>query len=228
MTINNMITTEDGLRTATSPTQVRRVVLGLTVSAYMITYMDRVVISAAVPSIQKEFGFSLLTMGWILSSFRLAYALFQIPGGWLGDRFGPRRVFSAIVTWWSVFTSLTASAWNASSMVVVRFLFGMGEAGAFPIAPRSLSRWVLPAERGFVQGLTHAGSRLGGALTPPIVVFMIVRYGWRTPFFAFGSLGLVWAATWYWYFRDGPEQHPSTNQAERDLLQKSLGPSRQS
>src|SRR5438132_9129525 len=89
------------------PTRVRHVVLGLTVAAYMITYMDRVVISAAVPSIQKEFGFSLLTMGWILSSFRLAYALFQIPGGWLGDWFGPRRVFSAIVVWWSLFTSLT-------------------------------------------------------------------------------------------------------------------------
>src|SRR5713101_580697 len=118
------------------PSRVRHLVLGLTVAAYMITYMDRVVISAAVPSIQKEFGFSLLTMGWILSSFRLAYALFQIPGGWLGDRFGPRRVFSAIVAWWSVFTSLTAGAWNATSMVVVRFLFGMGEAGAFPIATR--------------------------------------------------------------------------------------------
>jgi MFS family permease len=128
----------------------------------MITYMDRVVISSAVPSIQKEFGFSIVTMGWILSSFQWGYALFQIPGGWLGDRFGPRRALSAIVVWWSLFTSATTLAWSAGSMAAVRFLFGMGEAGAFPIATRSLSRWILPAERGFAQGLTHAGSRLGG------------------------------------------------------------------
>jgi sugar phosphate permease len=200
------------------PTNVRRVVLGLTVAAYMITYMDRVVMSAAVPSIQKEFGFSLITMGWIISSFRWAYAIFQIPGGWLGDRFGPRRTMSAIVFWWSVFTSATTLAWNAASMSVVRFLFGMGEAGAFPIATRSLSRWVLPAERGFVQGLTHAGSRLGAALTPPLVVFLLLRYGWRTPFVLFGLLGLTWAAVWYWYYRDTPAEHKSVNAAERELL----------
>jgi sugar phosphate permease len=206
-----------------APTRVRRVVLGLTVVAYMITYMDRVVMSAAVPSIQKEFGFSLVTMGLIVSSFRWAYAMFQIPGGWFGDWIGPRRAFSLIVTWWSVFTSLTAAAWGAVSMATIRFLFGVGEAGAFPIATRSLSRWVLPAERGFVQGLTHAGSRLGGALTPPLVVFILVRYGWRVPFILFGCLGLLWAAVWFWYYRDGPEEHPSVNAAERDLIGNSLG-----
>ena len=145
-------------------------VLGLTVAAYMITYMDRVNIASAVPVIQKELGFSMVTVGWILSSFRWGYALFQIPGGWLGDRIGPRRALALIVTWWSVFTSATALAWSAASMVVFRFLFGMGEAGAFPIATRSLSRWMLPAERGFAQGITHAGSRLGAALTPTLVV----------------------------------------------------------
>jgi MFS transporter, ACS family, glucarate transporter len=140
---------------------VRYVVLGLTIAAYMITYMDRVVISAAVPSIQKEFDFSIVTMGWILSSFRWAYALFQIPGGWFGDRFGPRRALTLIVTWWSLFTAATTIAWSAGSMALIRFLFGMGEAGAFPISTRSLSRWMLPAERCFAQGATHAGSRLG-------------------------------------------------------------------
>ncbi len=213
--------------TGQPPTNVRRMVLGLTVAAYMITYMDRVVMSAAVPSIQKEFGFSLITMGWIISSFRWAYAIFQIPGGWLGDRFGPRRTMSAIVFWWSVFTSLTTQAWNAVSMVVIRFLFGIGEAGAFPIATRSLSRWVLPAERGFVQGLTHAGSRFGAALTPPLVVFLLLRYGWRTPFILFGLLGLTWAALWYWYYRDTPAEHKSVNAAERELLGgSSASPSR--
>src|SRR6476661_1782012 len=114
------------------PTRVRHVVLGLTIAAYAITYMDRVVISSAVPAIQKEFGFSIITMGWILSSFQWAYALFQIPGGWLGDRLGPRRALTIIVSWWSIFTSTTILSWNAASMAALRFLFGMGEAGAFP------------------------------------------------------------------------------------------------
>jgi MFS transporter, ACS family, glucarate transporter len=150
------------------PTRFRYIVLALTISAYMITYIDRVVISSAVPSIQKEFGFSIVTMGWILSSFHWAYALFQIPGGWLGDRIGPRRAMTLIVSWWSLFTCATVLAWSAASMALIRFLFGMGEAGSFPIATRSLSCWMLPTERGFAQGATHAGSRLGGALTPAV------------------------------------------------------------
>jgi len=206
-----------------APTRVRYVVLSLTVAAYMITYMDRVAISAAVPSIQKEFGFSIVTMGWILSSFQWAYALFQLPGGWLGDRFGPRRALAGIVVWWSLFTSATTLAWSAGSMALVRFLFGMGEAGAFPIATRSLSRWMLPAERGFAQGVTHAGSRLGGALTPALVVLLIARYGWRAPFLCFGGVGAIWAALWYWYYRDAPGRHKSVNAAERDLILSSLG-----
>jgi sugar phosphate permease len=206
-----------------APTRVRYLVLALTVAAYMITYMDRVVISAAVPSIQKEFGFSIVTMGWILSSFQWAYALFQMPGGWLGDRFGPRRALSGIVVWWSLFTAATTLAWNAGSMALIRFLFGMGEAGAFPIATRSLSRWMLPAERGFAQGVTHAGARLGGALTPALVVLLIARYGWRAPFLCFAGLGVLWASLWYWYYRDTPGQHRSVNPAERDLLSASLG-----
>src|SRR5262245_32698942 len=153
-------------QSVTRPTRVRHIVLWLTVAAYMITYMDRVAISSAVPSIRKDLGFDMVTMGWILASFNWAYALFQIPGGWLGDRIGPRRALTLIVGWWSIFISATGLAWNGISMAVVRFLFGMGEAGAFPIATRSLSRWMLPAERGFAQGVTHAGSRLGGAVTP--------------------------------------------------------------
>jgi MFS family permease len=189
----------------------------------MITYMDRVVISSAVPAIQKEFGFSIVTMGWILSSFQWAYALFQIPGGWLGDRFGPRRALASIVVWWSMWTCATALAWSAMSMALVRALFGMGEAGAFPVATRSLSRWMLPSERGFAQGLTHAGSRLGGALSPAIVVLIIARYGWRAPFFCFGCLGIVWAAVWFWYYRDTPAEHRSVNAGERDLIYSSIG-----
>jgi MFS transporter, ACS family, glucarate transporter len=204
------------------PTRVRYIVLGLTIAAYMITYIDRVVISSAVPSIQKEFGFSIVTMGWILSSFQWAYALFQIPGGWLGDRIGPRRAMTLIVSWWSLFTCFTVFAWSAGSMALIRFLFGMGEAGAFPIATRSLTRWMLPTERGFAQGATHAGSRLGGAITPALVVLIIVRYGWRAAFICCGALGLIWAAVWFWYYRDTPDEHPSVNAEERELIRSSL------
>jgi sugar phosphate permease len=209
--------------TNSKPTRVRHLVLALTVAVYMITYMDRVVISAAVPSIQKEFGFSIVTMGWILSSFQWAYALFQIPGGWLGDRFGPRRVLAAIVTWWSLFTSATTVGWNAASFAAIRFLFGMGEAGAFPIATRSLSRWMLPSERGFAQGVTHAGSRLGGALTPALVVLLISHFGWRAPFLCFGAVGLAWSILWFWYYRDSPKDHAGVNQQEKNLIFSSAG-----
>ena len=189
----------------------------------MITYMDRVVISVATPKIREEFGFDLVTMGWILASFRWAYSIFQIPGGWLGDTIGPRRALTMIVTWWSLFTSLSAAAFSATSMIVIRFLFGMGEAGAFPTATRSLSRWMLPNERGYAQGVTHAGSRLGAAMTPPIVVALMAAYGWRTPFFVFGSLGVMWAAVWYFYYRDTPDEHPGVNEAERELIHSAWG-----
>src|SRR5580692_13176963 len=98
-----------------APTRVRHIVLLLTVAAYMITYLDRVLLSAAVPSIQKEFGFSLITVGWVLWSYQIAYALFQIPGGWLGDRFGGRRALAGVVIWWSIFTALIPFSWSVFS-----------------------------------------------------------------------------------------------------------------
>jgi sugar phosphate permease len=205
------------------PTHTRHVVLAMIVAAYMITYMDRVNIASAVPVIQKDMGFSMITIGWIFASFRWGYAFFQIPGGWLGDRIGGRRALALVVVWWSVFTSLTAFAWNATSMGVFRFFFGVGEAGAFPIATRSLSRWMLPTERGFAQGVTHAASRLGAALTPALVVMMMLRFGWRTPFFIFGLIGLGWAGLWYWYYRDTPGQHSRINPVERRLIEDALG-----
>jgi sugar phosphate permease len=205
------------------PTGVRYRVLGLTVAVYMITYIDRVAISTAAPSLESEFGFSLITMGWIFSVFQIGYALFQIPGGWLGDRFGPRRALAGIVIWWSLFTALTAGMWSAASMIICRFLFGVGEAGAFPIATRSLSRWMLPTERGLSQGLTHGGARLGGAVTPVIAVFVIARFGWRAAFLMSALLGLVWAVVWLVYYRDQPAEHPDVNDAERRLIGDALG-----
>jgi MFS transporter, ACS family, glucarate transporter len=210
------------------PTHVRHVVLGLTVAAYMITYMDRQILAVARPVISKELGISLLMMGNITFAFRMAYALFQIPGGWLGDRFGARRALTAVVTWWSVFTALTGMAWNAVSMITIQTFFGMGEAGAFPIATRSLSRWMRPTDRGFAQGVTHAGSRLGSALTPLVLAGftlfglkwsgIIPMYGWRVAFYAYGVVGLTWAIVWYAYYRNTPEEHAGTNDAERELI----------
>jgi sugar phosphate permease len=211
---------------AMRPTRARHVVLWLTVLAYLITYMDRVVISTAAPSIQAEFGFSLVTMGWIFASFQFAYAFFQIPGGWIGDKFGPRRALTGVVMWWSAFTAATALTWSAGSMMVCRFLFGMGEAGAFPIATRSLSRWMLPSERGWAQGLTHAGARLGGAVTPVFVALLIVDFGWRAPFLLFALIGLAWAALWFWYYRDTPREHRGVNAAEHAMIEGALGSGR--
>jgi ACS family glucarate transporter-like MFS transporter len=204
------------------PTRTRHIVLWLTVALYLITYMDRVVIGATMPLIAKEFEFDNITIGWILGAFQISYALFQIPGGWMGDRIGPRRALSAVVVWWSAFTAITALSWNATSMIIFRFLFGMGEAGAFPIATRSLSRWMLPSERGWAQGITHAGARLGGALTPILVAWIMLHLGWRAPFFIFAVVGIVWGVVWYTYYRDSPEDHKGVNEAERELIRTAL------
>ncbi len=206
------------------PTRARHVVLWLTVAIYMITYMDRVVLATANTEIARELGLDLKRMSVITGAFNWGYALFQIPGGLFGDWLGPRRALAIIVIWWSLFTSFTALAWSATTLKAVRFLFGVGEAGAFPIATRSLSRWILATERGYAQGITHAGSRLGSALTPPLVVWIMVRYGWRAPFFVFGALGIVWAIVWYLYYRDSPAEHAGVNAAELDLIQTGGAP----
>jgi sugar phosphate permease len=206
------------------PTRIRHVVLWLTVAAYMITYIDRVVMSTALPEMGKELGLDEVAKSQLQFAFRTGYSLFQLPGGWFGDVVGPRRALSVIVLWWSAFTSLTVVAWSVGSLLVFRFLFGVGEAGAFPTATRSLSRWMLPNERGYSQGLTHAGSRLGAALTPSLVVAMMGWFGgWRAPFVIFGALGVLWAAVWYVYYRDRPEDHRAVNEAELKLIQGSLG-----
>ncbi|MCI0659738.1 MAG: MFS transporter [Acidobacteria bacterium] len=208
---------------ADPPTRTRHWVLFLTVIIYMITYMDRICIGHAAKDIRAEFGFDEVTIGWIFGAFNLSYFLFQIPGGWLGDRFGPRRILTAIVLWWSLFTAVTALAWGKWSMASFRFLFGVGEAGAFPTATRALSHWLPAAERGFAQGITHSGARLGAAITPPIVVLLITAMGWRSVFYIFGLIGVIWAFYWFWYYRDRPEQHRSVNEAELEVIREKQG-----
>jgi sugar phosphate permease len=181
---------------------------------YLITYLDRVNISTAAPEIRKEFGFDAVTMGWIFSAFGWSYALFQVPGGWLSDRFGARPVLTAIVTYWSVMTAATAGAVGAVSFFIMRFLFGIGEAGAFPGATRAMQLWYTRQERGFVQGITHSASRLGAAIAPPLVVLIMTALGWRSVFYICGAIGFVWAIWWYLSYRNLPEEHGMVNRAE--------------
>jgi len=200
------------------PSWGRWYVLLLISLMYLITYLDRVNISAAAPVISKEFGFDKITMGAIFSAFVWAYALFQVPGGWMGDRFGPRSMLTVIVGYWSVMTAATATATGAISFVVIRFLFGVGEAGAFPVATRAMQLWYPRRERGFVQGITHSASRLGAALAPPIVVVIMTAFGWREVFYICGAVGIVWALWWYLAYRDLPEEHRLVNRAELERI----------
>src|SRR3979411_392419 len=184
------------------PTRGRWYILLLISLMYLITYLDRVNISTAAPSISQEFGFDKITMGIIFSAFVWAYALFQVPGGWLSDRFGARPVLATIVAYWSVMTAATAAATGALSFVVIRFLFGVGEAGAFPGATRAMQLWYPREERGFVQGLTHSASRFGAAIAPPIVVLIMTTLGWRSVFYICGAAGFIWSLWWYLSYRN--------------------------
>ena len=200
--------------TQSRPSYGRWYILGVICLMYLITYLDRVNISTAAPEIRKEFGFDAVTMGWIFSAFGWSYALFQVPGGWLSDRFGARSVLAGIVTYWSAMTAATAAATGAVSFFVMRFLFGIGEAGAFPGATRAMQLWYTREERGFVQGITHSASRLGAAIAPPIVVLIMTTLGWRWVFYICAAIGFVWAVWWYVSYRNLPEEHRMVNRAE--------------
>ena len=203
------------------PTGVRYVVLSLTFVTAMIMYIDRVCIGAAAPVIRAEFGFDRITMGYVFAAFSLGYAVFQVPGGWAADRFGPRRILALAVLWWSAFTAATAAASGAASMIAYRFLFGVGEASAFPSASRALVRWLPVSQRAFGQGFQHAGSRFGAAITPPLVITLIGITGWRGVFYLLGGIGIAWATIWYWYYRDCPEDHAGVNGMELRILSRS-------
>jgi sugar phosphate permease len=200
------------------PSWGRWYVLLLISVMYLITYLDRVNISTAAPMISKEFGFSKITMGVIFSAFVWAYAAFQVPGGWLSDRFGPRGVLAGVVTYWSVMTAATAAAFGSVSFFIVRFLFGVGEAGAFPGATRAMQLWYPRRERGFVQGITHSASRLGAAIAPPLVVLIMTALGWRSVFYICSVVGLAWSVWWYFSYRNLPEEHGLVNRAELERI----------
>jgi MFS family permease len=193
---------------------VRSRVLAMTVVLAFLTYMDRVCISVTAPAIIRDLRLTTIQMGFVFSSFTAAYALFEIPTGWWADRIGSRRVLTRIVTWWSIFTGLTALAWNFPSLIALRALFGAGEAGAWPTVARALSRWFPAQERGTAQGIFFMGAHLGGGLTPLLVAAIAHRLGWRSTFPLLSVFGFVWAAFWFRWFRDEPRDHASVTAEE--------------
>ena len=206
-----------------SPTRARYWVIVFAVTLAVIQYIDRVCISQAAPFIQADLKLSEQQMGWVFSAFTLAYALFEIPAGYLGDRIGPRRVLLRIVLWWSFFTVATGWMRNLWSMIVTRFLFGAGEAGCFPNLTKAFNRWLPQHERPRAQGIMWMSARLGGAFTPLLVFGCLQLVSWRTAFLLFGLLGVVWAAIFFWWYRDDPRTHKSVNAAEAALLPEEGG-----
>jgi MFS family permease len=187
-------------------TRNRNRVLGLLCLLMIITYLDRVCISVAGPRMQEALRIGPVGWGWVTAIFTIAYAIFEIPSGALGDRIGPRRVLTRIVLWWSAFTSLTGLVTGYYPLLLTRFLFGMGEAGAFPNASIAVARWFPLHQRGRAFGISLMASQLGGAIAPFLVVPIQVHYGWRASFVVFGILGVGWSGVWYWWFRDSPSE----------------------
>jgi MFS transporter, ACS family, glucarate transporter len=189
-------------------------VLGMLSLLAIITYVDRVCIAVAGPRMQDELGISPEAWGWVASIFFISYGAFEIPSGLLGDRIGPRKVLTRIVLWWSAFTSLTGVVSSYPVLLLVRFCFGMGEAGAYPNASTVIARWMPARLRARAWGVVWMTSQIGAAISPLLVVPIMARYGWRAAFFVFGFAGVLWAAAWYWWFRDWPHQKPGVSPAE--------------
>jgi ACS family glucarate transporter-like MFS transporter len=223
--------------TVEKATGVRYRVLTLACTLSMITYLDRVCFGSVADYIKDEFGLSNTQKGMLFGAFALAYAAFEVPSGWLGDVYGPRRTLIRIVLWWSFFTALTGLIWPVAGMVplmfaalvATRFLFGMGEAGAFPNIARAFHSWFPYTERGFAQGAVWMAGRFMGGATPLIVNSLIVKVVhddgtttvyWRHAFWIFGGIGILWCVVFTWWFRDRPEQRPEVNAAELALIRR--------
>jgi len=183
-----------------------------------LLYVDRVCISTAKGPIVAELNLSDAQFGWILSAFAFGYALLQTPAGAAADRYGARRILAAVVTFWSIFTGLTALAWNFSSMLIVRFLFGAGEAGAFPGMARAVYSWIPVNERGLVKGINFSASRLGAAITMPLLPLMIAKFGWKESFLILMVVGILWAFLWWWWFRDEPSEQKGISETELNFI----------
>jgi predicted MFS family arabinose efflux permease len=203
------------------PSRTRYRVVMLAIGLAVLSYVQRVAISGAAIPISHDLRLSKEQMGLVFGAFGLAYALFEIPAGLMGDRLGVRRALTRIVLAWSAFTALTGAAWSVASLVVIRFVFGAGEAGCFPNLTRMLSAWLPARERVTAQSLLWACTRWGGAITPPLTLLCINWFGWRWAFVSFAALGLVWCAIFLAWFKDDPAMHGGVNAAEREMLEAS-------
>lgn len=198
--------------------QTSRLVLLSLCLMYLIFYVDRVNISTAAPAMQQDLGLTATQLGLAFSAFAYPYAFFQIAGGWLGDRLGPRLTLLICGVVVGVSTIWTGFAGGIVALFMSRLVLGMGEGPAFPTATRALSNWLRPDQRGFAQGITHAFSRLGNAVTPPIIAAITIAFSWRTSFFILGAIAIVWAAVWWLYFRNDPRKHPGITPEEIEGL----------
>ena len=212
---------------STGPSHTRWGILALLFGISVVTYLDGVNISVTARQMMPALGLTNIQMGEVFSAFVLGYALCQIPGGWLGDRWGPRRVLTLAVLWWSVFTALTAVAATLpivelvgvmGSLVAVRFLIGVGEAAALPNFNRVVADWLAPHERGLGIGITIGGIGIGSALAPPVTAWIMVNYGWQAAFYACAAVGIVIAGVWFFYATDRPEDHVHVNAEEAALI----------
>jgi sugar phosphate permease len=194
------------------------IVLGLLCLMYLITYVDRVNIATAASEIQRELGLSNTQLGFVLSAFAYPYLLFQVFGGWIGDRFGPRRTLFLCGVIWAGATILTGLTGGLISLFLVRLLLGVGEGATFPVATRAMQSWTRAGARGFAQGITHSFARLGNAVTPPIVAWLIATVTWRGAFVSLGVVSLLWGMAWVLYFRDNPSEHAGITREELDTL----------
>ena len=194
-----------------------RMVLGTFLLALIVLF-DRIMISVAKDPVAADLGLSDKQMGWVLAIFALGYALFQAPAGAAADRFGPRRVLTWVVSLWSIFTALTGAAWNFVSLLLVRFVFGAGEAGAFPSMARAIYAWIPLGERGIVNGINFSGGRIGAAIALPVVAVLIAQFGWRWSFVILGAVGVGWALYWWVWFRDEPADHRGVGPAELSYI----------
>ena len=198
----------------------RHKVLGYLFVLMLITYLDRVCFSTTAGAMADELGLSLEQIGMAGSFFVLGYVLFEIPGGWLADRYGARMMLTRIVIWWSAFTALTGAAWNCTALVAIRFLFGCGEAGAFPGSTSAIARWFPRHELGRAQSIVMFGSRIGFAMTSWVVIALMTAHGWRSVYWIFAVLGIAWAVGWGAWFRDTPEGHAGVDEAELALIRE--------
>lgn len=206
--------------------KVRHLILGVMCLMYFIAYIDRVNIAVAGPLIRKEFGLTPTELGLIFSAFAYPYAAIQIIGGWCADKYGPRLVLTVLSVIWAAATIMCGFAWGLTSLLAFRFILGVGEGGAFPTATRAFTFWMPASERGLTQGMTHSFARLGGAVTPPIVIGIVALYGWRESFIVLGVVSLLWTALYLWFFRNTPHEHKWIRPAELEEIGVGKTPAR--